>query len=139
MIPLDLQRAVEYMELHWGRSNKWDRWEDLYPEFASFTAGALNQALNQLYRSGAKFTPSSSELWKAVSEVQAQRVAHDEDDIDQSCGGNHVWADPLPTDDDRHRTCVRCDEVGPAVVCEHLFQKGLCVYCLDKAEASDAA
>jgi len=100
-----------------------------------FTAGALNQALYQLFRSGLKYAPGPSELWKTVAEVQALRVARGEDDLDLVCS-KHVWAQPAPYDEDRRQTCVLCGETGIIVECEHHFQNGRCVYCPGSSNAA---
>lgn len=132
---VDLEKAVTWIETRWGRTNKWDRFHDLYSDFAPYTAGALKQALYQLYRGGQKYPPGPPELLKTVSEVQQLRVARGEDDIPRACNGDHTWAAPLPFDEDRHVTCVLCGETGGIWTHTHHWVNGCCAYCPDKETA----
>lgn len=136
---LDMQRAVEKIELRWGKAKAWDSWEALTDDFAHYTAGAFMEALETFYRGGHRYAPSPSEMMKHTGEVQARRIEHGIDHAERTCQGNHVWADPTPTDKDRHRTCVLCDEIGVYIKCEHpnRNQLGVCPYCFDKVEVPD--
>lgn len=126
----DIGRAVNWMESRWGHQAAWKDWEELWLDFSVYSAGALMQALNEWYRSGQKFAPKPSELLRSVGEVQRRRIERGEDlPLELPCE-SHVWSDPLPFDDDRHRVCVRCGESGPVERHDHvLVGAGRCVYC----------
>jgi hypothetical protein len=127
---LDMQRAVDKIEMRWGTAKTWANWEALTDDFSRYTAGAFMEALELVYRSGSRFAPSPSEMMKKTAEVQALRIERGIDDVDRSCLGDHVWADTWPIDEDRHQVCVLCGEVGALVVCNHpVVRNGRCVYC----------
>jgi hypothetical protein len=133
---LDMSRAVDKIESRWGHAKTWENWESLTEDFAHFTAGAFMEALEVVYRSGQRYAPSPSEMMKRTSEVQVLRIERGIDQIERNCNGAHVWADPWPTDEDRHRTCVLCGEIGALVSCDHSHRtRGVCSYCLDGANA----
>lgn len=131
MTPLDLRDAVDWMESRWGYNKGWSDWESLHVDFANFSVGSLKQALHEWYRRGERSGPNPSQLLKAVSETHLRRIERGVEEADRSCGGDHVFADPLPTDDERRRTCVLCGEDGGAVPCEHshVSKTGRCAYC----------
>lgn len=134
---LDLEKAVDWIETRWGTSKAWARWEELYDDFANYTAGALRQALHQFYKAGHRYPPSPAELMKATAEVQALRIARGDDQIPRDCSGDHVWADPLPFEEDRHRICVLCGQTGRIVSCDHQFSsRGRCVWCPAQEKAA---
>jgi hypothetical protein len=127
---LDMQRGVDKIEMRWGTTKSWVNWEDLTEDFASYTPGAFMEAVELFFRSGARFAPSPSEMMKKTAEVQALRIERGIDEVDRSCLGEHVWADPWPDDEDRHRECVLCGELGAVVSCGHpVVSNGRCVYC----------
>ncbi len=136
MNTLDIEEVVAWMEARWGPDKAWGSWPDFYDDFASFTAGAMRETLYQWFKAGHRFGPKPSELVHAVSQTQARRVDRGEDEVERSCHGKHVWAEPAPYDEDRHQVCVLCGETGIVVQCEHQFQNGRCVYC---PEGSNAA
>lgn len=142
MTPLDLKDAVTWINSKWGYEKSWSDWESHVAEFAPFTVGALKEALHTWYRRGTGRAPKPDQLHKLVSEVQMLRVERGIDNFEIECA-SHVWADPLPTDPDRRRSCVLCGEFGPVVGCRHHFNRfGHCVYCpetLDVSELSPSA
>lgn len=130
MTNLELFEAVKWINIRWGGTKQWASWEDLYPDFAGFTAGAVMESLSELYRSGLKYAPGPSEVLAAVKKTQARRVQSGEDELDRTCTGKHVWSLPTPTDP-RLESCVLCDVTRPARNCGHVFNRhGKCVYCL---------
>lgn len=135
MSPVDLRDAVSWMSARWGYEKAWSDWESLAADFEPYTVGALKEALNAWYRRGESRQPKPSQLLKAVSETQLRRIERGVDEFDRGCAGNHVWADPTPTDTDRHQTCVLCGATGGNVACDHVYNKtsGRCVYCLEGA------
>lgn len=130
---LDMDRAVAWIEVRWPRSKAWENWETLTEDFAAFTPGAVMEALNTIYRSGARYAPGPSELMKAVGPAQARRIEAGIDDVSRDCTGSHVWAAPLPADLERVESCVLCGEERSAPKCahEHRNRFGSCVFCLD--------
>ena len=130
MTLVDLARAVDWIETRWGSSKAWQRWEELFEDFATYTAGALKQALYEFYNAGHRYAPTPSELKKKISEVQRLRIERGDDPVSRVCLGDHVFAGPGPDDEDRHYYCVLCGERGPVFRCEHAFRSdGRCAWC----------
>jgi hypothetical protein len=137
--PLDLRDAVQWMTTRWPSAQRdWSEWESLAAEFAGYTAGALKEALHAWYRRGESRAPNPSQLVRLVGEIQALRVSRGVDDFQAEwcTDGEHLWALPLPTDEDRHASCVRCGEPGPEHICDHpavqvhADGRRICPYCL---------
>lgn len=136
---LDMEQLVSKIEVRWGPNQKsWLQWEKLADDFAPYTAGAMFEALELLYRSGIKTAPSSSEMMRKTAEVQALRYERGVDEMLRTCSGQHVWANPFPTDKDRRQMCVLCGELGGIVPCDHTVrtESDVCVYCLKGAPVS---
>jgi len=128
---LDLERAVDWIETRWGSSKAWIRWEQLEPDFAPFSAGAMMEGLNNLYRAGHKYAPTPAEVMKTVRETQRLRIDRGEDKPERlACTPNdHVFAGPWPTDKTRKQECVMCGAVGGTQACGHHFKNNKCVWC----------
>lgn len=131
MVPSDLARGVAFMESRWGFQKKWANTTSFFEDFAPYTAGALMETLNSWFRAGNKFPPAPSELVKAIGETQVRRIAHGQDNLDDTPCAVHLWAAPDAWDEDRHQVCVRCGETGAVWACSgHVYQNGPhCAYC----------
>lgn len=139
MMHTDVARAKRWIELRWGKAGpSWTNWEssEFFDDFQPYTYEALMESLAIYYRAGNRYAPTSSELIKLVAETQRRRVEAGLDTFDRECSGRHVWAAPLPYDDDRRMVCAVCYETGPVAGCEHLYWDGRCVYCPDTVEAA---
>lgn len=137
----DLTMAVRWMSDRWGANRVerlWDHWEAFASDFTPYTAGALKETLHRIFRSGAKFPPGPSEVLKELGVVQAQRIHRGDDEMLRTCAGDHVWAEPHPSDEDRHQVCALCGEPGGLVVCAHSVRnsRGDCAYCPDTVPAA---
>jgi hypothetical protein len=130
MTSVDVVAGIRWMtERDWVHK-AWAHWEVNMVSFAPYSKGALMEALVDLYESGRRFPPHPNEVLKEVKSVASRRALSGVDVVERTCFGVHVWADPSPTDDDRHRVCVLCGEAGLLVRCEHLFNsRGFCAYC----------
>lgn len=108
MTPADLERGVDWIETRWGQATAWSRWEELYEDFADYSAGALMEALSLLYRGGQKYPPGSAEVMKTISETQRKRIERGEDDQVRVECESHTWAVPTAAYVDTVPSCVRC-------------------------------
>lgn len=130
MISSDLVKGIGWMDERGFLAKEWENWTVLLTDFEPYTAGAFHETLRLMFRSGRRFPPKPQEVLAELIKVQSQRVARGEDVIPRTCNGAHVWARPLPFDDDRHLTCVLCGEAGGLTTCDHVFNAGgFCVYC----------
>lgn len=131
--PLDIKDAVTWITSRWPNSYRdWEGWEGFASDYASYSLGSLKEALHTWHRRGESRGPNTSQLQRLVAEVHAARVERGVEEVDRSCLGRHVWADPWPSDTDRHRYCVLCNEQGPELVCKHPVVRqpdGKCMYC----------
>lgn len=133
--PTDLTDAISWMEARWGYQKIWaEGWRSLYEDFAQFTAGALTEALEEWYESGARFAPKPPELRKAVADHARARIYAGIDPPVVTHCVTHRYADPQPYEEDRHLRCVNCGEEGPLLGCEHKVRSpnGSCAYCPDQ-------
>lgn len=134
MSPSDLAEAVAWLESRWGFQKVWGSWQDVYEDFAPYSAGALKDALHSWFREGNKFAPKPSELVSAVAVASNRRIEAGVDEpFDRDCLGNHRWSAPLPLDDDRRCWCVLCGDYGPEMRCEHRrTRNGGCAWCPER-------
>jgi len=130
--PLDVRDAVTWITSRWPSSSRdWSDWESFAADYAPFSVGSLKEALHQWHRRGEARGPNTSQLLRLVGEVHARRVDSGVEAVVRACGGMHVWADPLPYDDERVQSCVLCGETRAAAQCGHVVGRaGVCVYCL---------
>jgi hypothetical protein len=127
---IDLQRAKEWIETRWGNTKAWASWEEFEPDFAPFTAGAMMETLNVMFRSGLKYAPGPSEVMKEIRRIQHLRIERGDDPKpEMDCRGRHVWAAPWPIDDSRKEVCIFCGAEGKTHSCQHHYRNNKCVWC----------
>lgn len=138
MIHYDLEQARSWMEERWGYQKTWEKLDALYGDFKHFSNGSLKEALHNWYRRGEARAPNPAQLLKAVAETHQRRIDRGIETVERTCGGDHVYADPLPTDaalkGEWVRTCVLCGDTKPAPGCSHpavYAASGRCAYCLE--------
>lgn len=130
MTHAELAAGVAFMTTRWGPQKRWERWEELHTEYATYTAGALFETLHSWFRAGNKFAPTPSELRHAISDTQRRRIDSGTDTLTVARCTTHTYAAPDPWDEARRSVCVHCAHAGPVWVHEHRIGKnGRCIYC----------
>ena len=137
--PLDVRDARTWILSRWPSSTRdWDDWESFAADYVPYSVGSLKEALHIWHHRGETRGPNTSQLQRLVQEVHARRVERGLETVDRTCLGEHVFADPHPTDalipGAWVQECVLCGETRPTAGCKHPavnVTTGRCVYCLD--------
>ena len=95
MIAVELIRVTDFIESRWGSLPKaWSNTQAMAEVFQPFTAGAVLEALHELFNEGtATHEVIPSKVMKRTGLVQARRWESGVDERpERACQGVHVWA-----------------------------------------------